>query len=185
MSAITRLIKTYSGIFGHQVTLKNRRGKSIMTIPRAKGKILPSAKQQVVRERLNLAAQYAAFVKNDPALLARYTAKACKGKSVYRLAANDFLRPPYIHKVDTTRYHGNPGNKIIVTAGDDFKLESVTVNISNPDGTTIEEGDCVFTMPTGNYECTAKEQIPVLTGYIVTAKAKDTPGNITQLSANL
>ena len=145
----------------------------------------PSAKQLAVRERLTLAAQYAAFVRNDPALLARYTAKARKGKSVYRLAANDFLRPPYIHKVDTTRYHGNPGDKIIVMAGDDFKLESVTVNISNPDGTTIEEGACVFTMPTGHYEFIATQQLPVLTGYIVTAKAKGTPGHVTQLSANL
>ena len=156
-----------------------------MTIPQAKKKISPSAKQVAVRERLKLAAHYAAFVRNDPALLARYTAKARKGKSVYRLAANDFLRPPYIHKVDTTRYHGNPGDKIIVIAGDDFKLESVTVNISNPDGATIEEGACVFTMPTGYYEYTAIKQLPVLADTVILAKAKDMPGNITKLSVTL
>ena len=185
MTKKENLSKSYSGLFGHQVEVRNRRGKAVITIPPVKPKMTPSDKQVAVRERLKLAAVYARNVIDDPSLLAKYTAKAHKGMPPFRLAMNDFLRPPYIHKVDTSGYHGNPGDKITVIAGDDFKLDTVAVNISDTDGNTIEEGACVFTMPTGNYEYTAQEQLPDLSGIIVFASAKDTPGNITTLSISL
>src|ERR1035437_10227172 len=151
MSINRKLAKTYSGIFGHQVVLKNRGGKIVMTIVPVRPKLDPTEKQVAVRERLKLAALYGSKVINDPVLSAEYSAKARKGMTIYRQAMNNFLRLPFIHKVDTSGYHGNPGDKINVTAGDDFKLKSVTVKISASDGTLIEAGECVLNMPAGNY----------------------------------
>jgi hypothetical protein len=185
MSTNQDLTKSYSGIFGNQVVLKNRRGKSVMTIPPVKPKLTPTDKQVAARERLKLAVQYGRNVINDPALLAEYAAKARKGLPAYRLAVQDYLRPPYVHQVDASGYHGNPGEKIIVVAGDDFKLESVTVRISRPDGSMVEEGACVFNMPAGNYEYTPTVQVTPVAGTVILARAKDTPGNVTELSVTL
>jgi hypothetical protein len=185
MSTNQKLTKSYSGIFGHQVVLKNRRGKSVMTIPPVRPKVEPTEKQVAVRERLKLAVLYAQNVLKDPALLALYAAKSVKGLTPYKLAVNDYLRLPYIHKVDASGYHGNTGDKITVTAGDDFRLDSVTVKISHPDGSLIEEGACVFNMPSGSYDYTTTVQVSALAGVIIIARAKDTPGNVTEHSVTL
>ena len=185
MSTNQKLTKSYSGIFGHQVILKNRRGQSVMTIPPVRPKVSPSSKQVAVRERLKLAVAYGKNAINDPALLALYAAKASKSLPPFRLAVNDFLKPPYIHEIDASGYHGNTGEKIIVAAGDDFRLDSVTVKITGPDGSLIEEGACVFNMPAGNYDFTSTVQVAALTGVVILARAKDTPGNVTELSVTL
>ena len=185
MSTTRELTKNYSGIFGNQVVLKNRRGKSVMTIPPVKP-ITPLSEGQIaVRERFKLAAKYARESMQNPDLLEMYTAKSRKGLTPYRLAVNDNLKKPYIHKVDTSCYSGNPGEKVNVTAGDDFKLASVKVRISNPDGTTIEEGDCVMTLPTGNYEYTTTTRVSGLAGITIQALVKDIPGNETTMSVTL
>jgi len=186
MSTNQQSIKNYSGIFGNQVVLKNRKGKSVMTLPHVKPKVPPTEKQVAVRERLKLAAVYAHNAMKDPALSAMYAAKSgSKGFAPYRLAVFDYLRPPYIHQVDASGYHGNTGEKITVTAGDDFQLSSVTVKISHPDGSLIEEGACVLNMPASNYEYTATVQVAALTGVVILARAIDTPGNLTELSVTL
>src|ERR1035438_3943554 len=179
MSTNRKKVKNYSGIFGNEVFLKNRRGKSIMSMPHVKSKVPPTAKQITVRERVKLAVAYAKNAMNDPALLALYSAKAINGLSPYRQALYDYLRPPYIHKVDTSEYHGNTGEKITVVAGEDFQLASVSIRISGSDGTLIEAGTCVLNTPTRNYEYTATVQVPALTGVVILARAKDTPGNVT------
>src|ERR1017187_8932993 len=107
MSTNQKLAKSYSGIFGHQVVMKNRNGKSVMTMPYVKPKIPPTIKQIVARERLKLGVAYAKNVLNDPALLELYAAKAAKGLSLYRLALYDYLRLPYIQKGDASGYNGN------------------------------------------------------------------------------
>ncbi|MCX6246607.1 MAG: hypothetical protein NTW10_02635 [Bacteroidetes bacterium] len=185
MTTQSELTKNYSGIFGNQVVLKNRRGSSVMTIPPAKPKTAPSDKQLAVRERLRLAAAYAANAMQDPVLHAEYAAKARKGRSAYRLAVIDFLRPPFIIQVDTAGYQGNTGDTITLTAGDDFRLVSVTLKISNPDGTLVEEGDCVINMPSGQYVYTAQEQISSAAGVVIRVRATDLPGNVTEKSVTL
>lgn len=185
MSKNDQLSKSYSGVFGHQVMVKNRRNQAVITIPKVRTKQVPTDKQVAVRERIKLAAKYATNALTDPALLAEYSAKARKGMGPYRLAVNDFLRLPYIHKVDTSGYHGNPGDKITVVAGDDFKLTSVSVRITDPDCIVIEEDDCLFMMPSGNYEYTATNQIPSIPGATVLVRATDLPGNVTERSVTL
>ena len=182
MSQNEDLIKLYSGIFGHQVILKNRKGKIVMIIPKLKPKVPPSEKQLAQRERLKQGARYANYVLETPALFAEYSAKAGKGQSVYRIALNDFLKPPYIRKIDNSGYHGNIGDRIIVVAGDYFKVTSVTVKIYGEEGKVIEEGACVQRMPTGNYEYIATVQIPEQDCKGILASVTDLPGNVTSFA---
>ena len=185
MSINRKLAKTYSGIFGHQVVLKNRGGKIVMTIVPVRPKLEPTEKQVAIRERLKLAALYGSKVINDPVLSAEYSAKQRKGMTIYRQAMNNFLRMPFISRIDTSDYHGNPGDKIKVTAGDDFKLTSVTVKISGSDGNMIEEGDCALNPPAGAYEYTSTMKHTTLAGTVIRAQAKDLPGNVKELSVTL
>ena len=72
-----------------------------------------------------------------------------------------------------------------MTVGDDFKLTSVTVKISDSDGTLIEEGDCVLNMPAVSYEYTSTVQHTTLAGTVISAQAKDLPGNVKELPVTL
>ena len=153
-----------------------------MIIPKLKPKVPPSEKQLAQRERLKQGARYANYVLETPALFAEYSAKAGKGQSVYRIALNDFLKPPYIRKVDNSGYHGNIGDRIIVVAGDYFKVTSVTVKIYGEEGKVIEEGACVQSMPTGNYEYIATVQIPEQDCKGILASVTDLPGNVTSFA---
>ncbi|MFZ4564467.1 MAG: hypothetical protein ACOYNU_13890 [Bacteroidales bacterium] len=185
MSTENDLTKTYSGIFGNQVVLKNRRGKSVMTIPPVKPVKEPSEKQKAARRRLSMAAKYANDALLDPALREMYAAKSHKGLPLFRVAVNDFLRRPYVHLIDASGYHGNPGEPISVTAGDDFKLTAVAVKITGSDGVVIESGPCVLVMPTGNYDYVATTAVSNPAGVTITASVRDIPGNLTERSITL
>ena len=185
MSKRTNLIKDYSGIFGYQVVLKNRKGKSVMYFPHVRSKTPPTPGQMAVKMRLKLASAYAKNALQNPALAVMYKAKATKSISPYRLAVNDYLRRPYIHKIDSSGFQGNPGDKITVVAGDDFKLDSVSVKILDPDGQTVEEGICTFNLAAAYYEYSATKKLPAIPGSAIIASARDIPGNITQLTITL
>jgi hypothetical protein len=177
MSTKQKLTKSYSGIFGHQVLLKNRRGKTVMTILPVKPKMPPSEKQVAVRERLRLAAAYGKHVKSDPALLAMYAERTKKNQSVYRLAVNDFLRPSYIRQVDVSGYHGCPGEKIIVSACDDFKVMKVTVTLKTTSGEVVETGNCVKESGGSGWIYSVTTAQIDFTGFTVVAVAYDLPGH--------
>ena len=125
------------------------------------------------------------IVRNDPALAAEYAPKVRKGMSVYRQAILNFLNPTVIHKIDTSGYLGHLGNKITVTAINDFRITSVKVKITDSNGTIIEEGACVLQLPSGNYEYTATQQVKALPGTIILARASDLPGHISEESVLL
>jgi hypothetical protein len=84
--------------------------------------------------------------------------------------------------LNSTRYHGNIGDRIIVTAGDDFRVDSVTVRITGPDGRTIEEGVCEYNARTGNYSYCSTVRISALEGVVIHVRVKDTPGNVKEHS---
>ena len=185
MTKSSDLAKNYSGVFGSQVTLKSRKGKSVITMPSVRPKLVPSEKQIAVRERFKLAANYARNAMKDPQLKAMYSERVHKSLSPFRLAANDFLQIPHIQSIDPSGYRGEAGQKIIVIARDNFKLESVTMKITDSSGKLVEEGDCVLSMPTGNYEYTTGSQVPSLAGVVLLARVKDLPGNVKELSLTL
>jgi hypothetical protein len=185
MSKANDLTKTYSGVFGNRVVVNEGKRKSKITMPLTKPRGKPSVKQVDQRARMKRSAVYAANAMKDPDLRAMYAAKSRKGLPPFRVAANDYLRPPYIHKINASGYYGFPGDKISVTAGDDFGLAGVSVKISDTGNNIIEEGSCVLNMPTGNYDYFVTILVSALPGLVVTAKATDVPGNETELSVTL
>ena len=88
-------------------------------------------------------------------------------------------------QIDASGYRGNQGDKIVVTAIDDFALTEVTVKIADATGALIEEGPCAFNLVTGNYDFTATVSVPVPAGVTITAKATDTPGHSAEYAITL
>ena len=138
MPTQNELTKNYSGIFGNKVVLKNRNGKSIMTIPLQKGIKGPSDKQVDARLLFKQATEYGNDVLEDPVELAAYAAKPRKGLNPYLMAVTDFLTPPVVRQIDTSAYRGNPGDTIDVVAIDDFAVAGVTVKKTDSSGALIE-----------------------------------------------
>ena len=181
----SKLTKSYSGIFGNQVLLKNRKGKSVMTIPPQKYPKPPSEKMVQWRKHFAHAAVYAKQSLLDPDKLAAYTAKSREGVAPYVVALTDYLRPPYVDEVDVSGYRGNPGDKICVSAYDDFQLTGVGVQIFDPAGNVLEEGDCVYNVSSGRYDFTVTVPVPKLRGVTITATARDLPAHTGKLSVTL
>ncbi|MDD4589544.1 MAG: hypothetical protein PHG06_03795 [Parabacteroides sp.] len=185
MATINELTKNYSGIFGNLLLARNRNGKTIMVIPQTKSTNKPTENQLTARRQFTLASRYAKNVLLDPDKLAAYTAKSRDGLSPYILALTDYLKPPFVEQIDASGYHGKVGDKIGVTAIDDFELTEVTLKIADVTGVLIEEGPCAFSLITGNYEFTATVAVPDPAGVTVTAKATDTPGHTAEHTITL
>ena len=164
---------------------RNRKGKTIITIPETKPPRVPSEGQRRARQKFTLAAEYARTAMQDPVMLAAYTAKAHGNMTPHIVAMTDYLRPPFVDQIDATGYAGHAGDKIGVFAGDDFELTEVKVKIADATGALIEEGVAVFNLTNGNYEFTATVAVPDLAGVSITAKATDTPRHSTELSITL
>jgi len=185
MTTTNELTKNYSGIFGNHVRLRNRNGVSIMTIPLKKPRANPTANQLNARRKFQLAAHYAKNILQDPDKLATYMAKSRNGLAPYIMALTDYLKPPFVEQIDASRYQGNPGDKIGVTAIDDFELTEVRIKIVDPGNAVIEQGPCVFDQLTGNYHYTATVQVSDISGVTIIATATDTPGHSAELSVTL
>ena len=179
------ITKNYRSKFGHQVVFRNRLGHSVMAIPHKRPKTAPTENQVDAIRKFMLASRYAKNILQDPDMLAAYTLRSHDGLSPYILAVTDWLNPPFVDQVDASGYHGNPGDRISVVAGDDFELTAVTVKIVDADGALLEEGPCMFNLITGNYDFTATVEVSALAGATIIAKATDTPGHTAELSVTL
>jgi len=179
------LTRNYSGIFGNQVLLKNRRGRSVMIIPPRKQPVEPTENQLRVRNRFKLAAKYATQILQDPGMLAAYTARSRKGRSAYAAAVTDFLKPPFIEEIQAGGYTGQPGERISVVAGDDFAVASVTVQILDAGGSVIEQGACEINPVSANYDYIATVPVAALTGVTIRATVRDFPDHAVEKVLNL
>ena len=185
MSTTDDLTKNYSGLLGNILLARNIKGRTIITIPQRSTKREPTENQVTARRKFTLAARYAKNILQDPDMLAAYTARSRPGLSPYILAVTDYLKPPFVDSIDASGYRGNPGDKIGVTAGDDFELSSVGVKIADADGIVIEQGVCSFDLITGNYIYTATVAVSDVAGVTIVAKATDVPGHMANLSVTL
>ena len=177
MKTSEELTKTYSGVFGNQVLFKSRKGQSRITIPPEKTSKAPTQKQLDHRILFAASHEYARSAMQDPAMRAAYAEKATKSLPPYKVAANDYLKPPRVRQIDASGYDGNPGEMIFISAIDNFRVVAVNVKIVDPTGTQIEKGECVYSLPTARYVYTASVYVPDLAGVTIIAEATDTPGH--------
>ena len=179
------ITKNYKGKLGDQVVFRNRYGKSIMAVPPRKTNNGPTDNQITARKKFVLASRYAKNILQDPDMLTAYTARSRDGLTPYILAVTDYLKPPFVDSMDTTGYHGTPGDKICVLAGDDFAVVEVLVQVVGVNGVVIEQGTCTLNQITGAYDFTATATVTDLTGITLIATARDIPGHTGKLSVTL
>jgi len=147
----------------------------------------PTEKQKAQRERFQMAVLYAKGMMKVPSAKADYEAEA-KGAgqpNAYNIAVADFFRAPDIEDVDLSMYTGAVGDTIRIRAVDDFRVESVRVEIYNADGTEVESGNAMQQTNGIDWLYRATAVNEDLSGDRIVIKASDMPGNITEQEKEL
>ncbi len=174
-----------SGKVGRNMVFRQRKsGKVILGKRPGPRRTPPTEKQQEIHDRFRMGSMYAKAAMADPARKAAYEAAGNSDQSAYNLALRDAFRAPVVKAIDTTEYSGRTGDMIVVRAIDDFKVASVKVSIRKADGSVLEEGKAVLD---GNALWVYTAAIPAdnISGFTVTAIAKDLPGNIGTMEIKL
>jgi hypothetical protein len=100
-------------------------------------------------------------------------------QNAYNVAVSDWFNPPTIKVLDTSAWSGQPGEVIRVWAIDDVKVNSVSVEITRPDGTLLEKGEAVqVDAMWWDYTTT----VPAVPGARIKATAMDLPSNIAEMT---
>jgi hypothetical protein len=171
-----------SGKIADLLIFRQRHGQTIVSkVPEPNTKY--SEKQIQQRKRFQQATIYAKIATETPGIKELYAGKAKKqkGMTAYNVAVADFFNAPDIETVDLSGYAGAAGDEIRIVASDDFAVKSVHVQISNADGSPVEDGYAVNSI--GNlwiYTATANNES--LDGDKIVVSVSDMPGNITEES---
>ena len=173
------LIEGSSGRFGKRLIYSQRGRKTVITRRSSRKRNPNTPQQQVVREAFAEGIIYARGVIADPALKSLYQAKVKDNQTAFNLAVSDFCKAPQITKLHVLDYSGQISDKLIVRAVDDFKVESVTLTITDSADSLIEEGTAVLSPNGADWIYLATVANPVLAGTKVMVSAADLPGNVT------
>lgn len=167
------------GKVGNLVVFKNYYGETVISKRRQKRNPQTQSEDLVlVKERFKEGAIYAKGVLQDPVLSAFYQPYVRGGVRIYNLALADFCKPPEIKRINAANYLGKIGDQLIIRAVDNFKVQSVAVTISAPDGMVLETGTAVQAANQADWLYTATVLNESPHGTYITAKATDTPGNV-------
>lgn len=165
-----------SGALGNELVFRQRAGKTVISLPPAPREDNPTEIQLGLRTRFQEAIAYGRFVIADPLGKAAYAAKAGAGVSAYNVAFVDYFKPPTIQTAEAQNFSGSPGDTIRIHATDDFKVQTVHVQIMDEAGTILEEGPAtVSTESADNWTYTLANAQPAAAKAKVTAS--DLPGN--------
>ncbi|MES2653500.1 MAG: hypothetical protein V4663_17315 [Bacteroidota bacterium] len=175
------------GKVGNLLVFKNfGDGKTIISkIPRRKDNPVYSETQQIAKERFKEGVMYARGASLDPILSAFYKPFTKPGASVYNMALADFCKLPEIKSISTEHYQGNVGGYITIKAIDSFKIVTVRVLISKPDGVLIETGIAEHVPNSLNWMYTSEVANQDLLGTVVKVQVFDTPGNLSELTTTI
>lgn len=173
------LLKGASGSVGN-VTYKKWRGRIVMANKPGK-RTKTSAKQKDQQTTFRSAVRFAKRACAVPEIKAMY-AKGINDRkhSANAVALSDYLNPPEIREIDVLSYTGAPGELIRVRAFDDFKVKSVSITISNADGSVIETGEAQPRGKRGLWRMTTAVRNNHRPGTVFTVAAKDMSGNVTR-----
>jgi hypothetical protein len=166
-----------SGKIGDLLVFRQRDGQTIVSkIPQQSGKA--SAKQKAQRKRFQQAVIYAKTAVDSSETGDLYKAAAKKGKTPINVAVADFFNAPDIEHVDLSEYTGNAGDRIIVTASDDFMVKSVKIKIINDSG-VLEDGEAAQAAGL-QWVYTATQENSSMESTKIVISVSDLPGNVTE-----
>jgi len=168
-----------SGTLGKELVLREWEGKTVVAKAPRKRKGDPKAKQAETQEKFLLASRYArAIIQNtDKSMAEAYATVLRPRQNVYSRALEDFLNPPKVKSINTRKYKGATGDRIVIRAVDDFRVVSVLVEIYAANGTLLEEGKAEQDMNGLDWNYTATQPNGSLAGTKIKAIATDVPGN--------
>lgn len=169
------LVQGFSGTISRLLTFMQKGGKTFVNAARKPSEKEPTANQLQLRARFREVTQYAAYAIQDPELKKAYALRARSGQTAYNMAIKDAFRKPQVDKIDIAAYTGLPGDRIVVSATDDFKVAQVKLAIYEANGNLLEEGDAIESA--GKWEYIATGLNEPLTGSTVNVTAIDLPGN--------
>ncbi|KIC91316.1 hypothetical protein [Flavihumibacter solisilvae] len=184
-SSINLLTHGYQGKVGDQFVFRNKAGKSIMAAkpkPRRKAKTVDSElTQEAIQENFKNGTIYAKRAMVDEELKPLYEAARRPNQTPYHIAFMDWMKAPKVKDLRLDDYDGQPGQKIVVRATDNFKIKAVKFILRSPDGTKLEEGEAVLNQNGVDWTYTAQVQNPSVPGTILKVIALDLPENQTSL----
>lgn len=171
--------KGLSGILGGTLVFRNVGEKTVVGIAPTTTKEASLA-QKNQRERFQQAVFYAKAQMADPITKAEYEShtEGTGGPSAYNIAVADFFSAPDIVEIDLSKYLGKKGDTIRIRVTDDFKVKSVSVEISNDKGS--EKGNAVMQDNKLDWIYTTPEDNVSVVGNKIVVKAYDMPGNETK-----
>ncbi len=162
------------------MTLRVRKGKTVVTARCGPVKTPPTNQQLAAREKFEDATAYANEVMTDPVKRLMYTAVAKKWQTAHNTAFQDAAKPPKIVLVDTEKYKGEEGDIITIAVKDVVRVASVKVRILSVSGTELEQGDAVPGKGISYWHYTTAAVNPALRGTRILIMATDLPGNVTE-----
>jgi hypothetical protein len=137
------ILKGLSGMLGDVIVFRESRGQMVMS-NRPKKPALPSDHQLLMKGKFLEATAYAkGQMLNEQSKAEYQTAVNDKMNSAYSVALTDFLKGPKILSVNVADYTGVIGTKIHIRAIDNFRVQSVRVEIRNAQGVVMEQGEAV------------------------------------------
>jgi len=173
------LTEGLSGKLGKTLVFRNVGGETVVAVAPRPQSGEPTEQQRTHRNRFRMAAAYATGQMDDPAAMSLYTkvAKRKKYKSARTLAVADFFNAPSIMLVDASAYTGAVGTKIMIHAEDELEVTTVSVDVVNAAGVSVEKGSAVRRGKSSVWEYTATAENTALAGTRMVVKATDRPGN--------
>ena len=168
-----------SGKVGDLIVFRNKGGRTFVSSAPRKPIGEPSDAQKEHQKRFQEAVFYTKGITPEVEEMYKKEAKK-KGITYYNVSVADFMKAPEIVNVDLSNYTGAIGDTIVVTVHDNFKVASVTVEITNADGSEVENGAAVSDASSTIWTYTAKAANASLAGDKITIRAYDMPGNVTE-----
>jgi hypothetical protein len=175
------VIQGLSGSLGEQLVIRqDKAGRTIVSVsPKYPENRVFSNDQLQQQERFRNAVVYGRDRMGETIYVDR--AKGTPQTSM-NVAMADFFHAPEIIGIDTSNWHGNPGDNIRVQAVDNVMVTQVTVIIMDENNAVIEQG---LAAQEGNsswwvYPTTVNTSA----GTQIVALAQDLPGNIAEFEWN-
>ena len=172
------ILNGVSGKLGNNIVIRQSR-RGIVMANKPKATLVVTPKQLAIRDKFSAASFYARESSKRAEVSDLYKEGITpKHNSVYSVAMSDYLSRPRVVLISTKNYKGAVGNQIQVTATDDFRIMSVSLEIKTASGEIVEQGEA--TPPTGLHSFwtyTATTANPSLAGSTITVTVTDMPGN--------
>lgn len=173
------------GKIGKMMVFRQFFGKTIASRQPEKKERIATPEQELNKERFQEAVIYAKNALLNESIRAAYLAVTRPGQTAFNMAFADYFKAPVLSLADTGQYTGQPAEKIRVRAIDDFMVETVSVRITQADGTLVEQGQAQVTTNGLDWEYTTTLLNDELPGSKILFSASDIPGNTTNLEITL